>query len=47
MDEGINEVYYMAFEKAGIADFHSHDLIHKFACQLVILTVDVTTIKEL
>lgn len=33
--------------RAGIKDFHFHDLRHSFASQLVMARIDLTTIKEL
>lgn len=43
----IKKGFATALKKAGIQDFHFHDLRHTFASQLVMAGVDITTIKEL
>jgi integrase len=39
--------FQTALRKAGIKDFHFHDLRHTFASQLVMAGVDITTVKDL
>jgi site-specific recombinase XerD len=36
----------IAIRRAGIQDFHFHDLRHTFASRLVMSGVDITTVKE-
>jgi len=43
----IKKGFATALRKAGIQDFHFHDLRHTFASHLVMAGVDITTIKEL
>jgi integrase len=38
--------FHTALRRAGIRDFHFHDLRHTFASHLVIAGVDLTTVKE-
>ncbi len=43
----IKRSFSSALRRAGIKDFHFHDLRHTFASQLVMAGIDITTIKEL
>jgi integrase len=43
----LNRVFYPALERAGIADFHWHDLRHTFASRLAMRNVHQKAIKEL
>jgi len=43
----IKKGFNAACRRAGIKDFHFHDLRHIFASHLVMVGVDITTIKEL
>ena len=43
----IKRSYNTATRRAGIRDFHFHDLRHTFASPLVMARVDITTVKEL
>jgi integrase len=43
----IKNAFNRACRKAGIKDFHFHDLRHTFASHLVMAGIDITTVKEL
>ncbi|MDA8091780.1 MAG: site-specific integrase [Desulfobacteraceae bacterium] len=46
-NDGPLAVLATACRKAGIHDFHFHDLRHTFASQMIMAGVDLTTVKEL
>ena len=45
--DDIKNSFNKALRKAGIKDFHFHDLRHTFASHLVMAGVDITSVKEL
>ncbi len=46
-DRGLRKSFYSACKRAGIRDFHFHDLRHTFASQPVMAGVDITTVSKL
>ena len=45
--QDVKRSFQTALRKAGIKDFHFHDLRHTFASQLVMAGVDITTVSRL
>jgi integrase len=45
--QDVKRSFNTALRRAGIRDFHFHDLRHTFASHLVMAGVDITTVKEL
>ncbi len=43
----VKKAWHTALRKAGIHDFHFHDMRHTFASQLVMAGVDITTVSRL
>ena len=43
----LRDAFEIAVERAGILDFHLHDLRHTFASRLVMAGVDLRTVQEL
>ena len=43
----LQKSFNSACRRAGIKDFHFHDLRHTFASQLVMAGIDITTVKTL
>jgi site-specific recombinase XerD len=46
-DGDIQKSFLTALKKAGIINFHFHDLRHMFASQLVMSGVDLNTVRDL
>lgn len=45
--QNLNRYWYKALRKAGLKDFHFHDLRHTFASRLVMRAVDLYTVQTL
>jgi integrase len=45
--QSVKRSFNSALKRAGIKDFHFHDLRHTFASHLIMAGIDITTVKEL